>query len=202
MNLNFQCSLNLKKEKKMSSLIFLPFSKNTPNKIGNGIKVSGTNTLLKTENDDHWRIAIADEPIDAKVDGKKLFCVRVDNAEDYSCMMIGFTPMETFDLNTTACFGWNGFTGCGQPYARTGRAGCTAVRFSVRAVRPYGEKKKRPPVRPYGRGQFFTGNGRFFYESILFTFSKKIFLSTQKLQFHAESMVRQNFLRTFFTQRK
>ncbi len=62
-------------KKKMSAP---SFSKNTPNKIGNGIKVSGKNTLIKTET--RWRVAIADEPIDAKIDGKKFFCVRVDNA--------------------------------------------------------------------------------------------------------------------------
>jgi hypothetical protein len=89
------------------------FSPNTPNKIGNGINVSGKNTLISTEFDDTWRAAIAFEPIDAKVDGKKLFCVRVDHAGN-SDMMIGFTPMETFDSNTMyAYFGNKGFTGCG-----------------------------------------------------------------------------------------
>jgi hypothetical protein len=87
------------------------FSKNTPNKIANGIEVSGKNTLIMTGYYS-WRNAIADEPIDARVDGKKMFCVRVDNAGD-SFMMFGFTPMETFDSNNYASFGWNGFTGCG-----------------------------------------------------------------------------------------
>jgi hypothetical protein len=96
----------------MSSFILPPFSKNTSNKIGNGIEVSGKNTLIKT-NDYIWRIAIADEPIAAKVDGKKMFCVRVDNAGTESRMMIGFTPMETFDSTKGACFGNNGFIGCG-----------------------------------------------------------------------------------------
>jgi hypothetical protein len=87
------------------------FSKNTPNKIGTGIKVSGRNTLIKTADND-WRVAIADEPIDAKVDGTKMFCVRVDIAVD-SGIMIGFTPMETFDSESEAYFGYNDFTGCG-----------------------------------------------------------------------------------------
>jgi hypothetical protein len=96
----------------MSSLILPSFSKDIPNKIGEGIKVSGTNTLTKSESNG-WRAAIADEPIDAKVDGKKMFCVRVDNAGLYSVMMIGFTPMETIDSSMYTCFGNNGFTGCG-----------------------------------------------------------------------------------------
>ncbi len=87
------------------------FSPNIPNKIGKNIQVSGKNTLIKTETDGYFRAAIADEPIDAKVDGKKLFCVRVDKA--VNSMMFGFTPMETFDSNTNAYFGWNGFAGCG-----------------------------------------------------------------------------------------
>ncbi len=88
-------SLNLKKEK-MSSLLLPSFSAETTNKIGNGIDVSGKHTLIKTETNYGDRGAIADEPIDAKVDGKKVFCVRVDDAGANSCMMIGFTPMETF----------------------------------------------------------------------------------------------------------
>ncbi len=95
----------------MYNFILPPFSTNTPNKIGNGINVSGKNTLIKTE-DNGDRVAIADEPIDAKVDGKKLLCVRVDDAGD-SDMMIGFTPTETFDSGNSAYFGGNGFTGCG-----------------------------------------------------------------------------------------
>jgi hypothetical protein len=87
------------------------FSKHIPNKIGNGIDVSGKNTLIKTENG-IWRHAIADEPINAKVDGKQMFCVRVENVFD-SWMMIGFTPMETFDSTKDAYFGINSFTGCG-----------------------------------------------------------------------------------------
>jgi hypothetical protein len=99
----------------MSYFILPPFSPNTPNKIGIGIDVSGKNTLIKTENDNDWRAAIADEPINAKIDGKKIFCVRVDNAGRFSSMMFGFTPMETFDSNTNiAYFGCNGFTGAGM----------------------------------------------------------------------------------------
>jgi hypothetical protein len=87
------------------------FSENTPNKIGNGINVSGRHTLIKS--DSSVRVAIADEPIDATVDGKKMFCVRVDNSGSNSYMMIGFTPMETFDSTKDAFFGGYGFTGCG-----------------------------------------------------------------------------------------
>jgi hypothetical protein len=92
------------------------FYQNTPNKIGNRINVSGKNTLIMTGYD--YRAAIADEPFDAKVDGKKLFCVRVDNAVD-SVIMIGFTPIETFDSTKAAFFGNNGFTGVGL-YLRSG----------------------------------------------------------------------------------
>jgi hypothetical protein len=100
--------LNLKKKMSPPS-----FAKDIPNKIGSEIEVSGKNTLIKTEKNNHWRVAIADNPIDAKVDGKKFFCVRVDNSGALSNMMIGFTPMETFDSKEDACFGCNGFTGCG-----------------------------------------------------------------------------------------
>jgi hypothetical protein len=81
------------------------FNKNTLN-------VSGKNTLIKTVAN-KWRVAIAAEPIDAKVDGKKMFCVRVDNSGCYSELMFGFTTMATFDSNTNAYFGNNGFTGAG-----------------------------------------------------------------------------------------
>jgi hypothetical protein len=96
---------------KTKSLILPSFSPNIPNKVAEGIDVSGQNTLIKKDNG--WRAAIADEPIDAKVDGKKMFCVRVDNARSDLLMMIGFTPMETFDSKKDAYFGHNGFTGCG-----------------------------------------------------------------------------------------
>jgi hypothetical protein len=89
------------------------FSKDTPNKIGEGIDVSGKNTLIKTKKNG-FRVAIGDEPIDAKVDGKKLFCIRVDNWGTFKHMMIGFTPMKTFDSSKNAWFGFNGFTGCGM----------------------------------------------------------------------------------------
>jgi hypothetical protein len=88
------------------------FSKDTPNKICEGIKVSGKNTLIKTA-DNTFRVAIADEPIDAKIDGKKMFCVRVDRVGDYWYMMIGLTPMETFDSKKEARFGSKDFGGCG-----------------------------------------------------------------------------------------
>ena len=90
-----------------------PFSQNTPNKIGKGIEVSGKNTLIKTD-DDSFRVAIADELIDAKVDGKKMFCVHVENAGVTSYMMFGVTPMETFDSTKEAYFGSKDFTGCGM----------------------------------------------------------------------------------------
>jgi hypothetical protein len=87
------------------------FSKEAPNKIGNGIEVSGKNTLTKL---DHcWRAAIADKPIDAKVDGKNMFCVRVNVAGSDSSMMIGFAPMETFNSTKDAFFGGYDFTGAG-----------------------------------------------------------------------------------------
>jgi hypothetical protein len=103
------------------------FSKDAPDKIGDGIDVSGKNTLIKTDDiscefegntykteDNNWRHAIAVEPIDAKIDGKKFFCVRVDNSGESSQLMIGFTPMEEFDSSRTSGFGHNGFTGCGM----------------------------------------------------------------------------------------
>jgi hypothetical protein len=90
------------------------FSKNTPNKIGDGIDVSGKNTLIRTAGDYTYRVAIAVESIDAKNDGKKMFCVRVHNTGYNSMMMIGFTPMETFDSKKESSFGNNGFTGCGM----------------------------------------------------------------------------------------
>jgi hypothetical protein len=93
----------------------LSFSKNTPNKVGHSINVSGRNTLII--NNDGWRAAIADEPIDAKIDGKKMFSVRVDNARPDSGVMIGFTPMETFDSTEEGYLGWKGFTGAGMNLA-------------------------------------------------------------------------------------
>jgi hypothetical protein len=69
------------------------YSKNSPNKISNDINVYGRNTLIL--NNDAYQVAIANEPIDAKSNGKKSFCVRVDNAGANPHMMFGFTPMET-----------------------------------------------------------------------------------------------------------
>jgi hypothetical protein len=88
------------------------FSPNIPNKIGDGIEVSGKNTLIM-HGRFTWRAAIAVEPIDARVNGKKMFCVRVDNAGEYSAAMIGLTPRETFDSTKNAWFGGNGFSGVG-----------------------------------------------------------------------------------------
>jgi hypothetical protein len=70
------------------------------------------NTLINP--DSNFRVAIADEPINAKIDGKKIFCVRVDNAGSNSMMMLGFTPRETFDSTKEAFFGYNGFNGAGM----------------------------------------------------------------------------------------
>ena len=86
------------------------FSRGTPNKLGFELKVAGKNTLKRTEFG--WRHAIADEPIDATVDGTKSFCVRVDSAGDAQ-MMIGFTPLEKFPSSQNAYFGYKNFTGCG-----------------------------------------------------------------------------------------
>jgi hypothetical protein len=85
------------------------FIKSTPNKIGNLINVSGKNTLAKTE--DSWSVAIAEESIDVNVDGKHLFCARVDRAGRFLEMMFGFTPLETFDSSKDAYFGDKSFTG-------------------------------------------------------------------------------------------
>jgi hypothetical protein len=98
----------------MCSFILPPFSKETPNKIREGIEVSGRNTLIFKADISGYRVAIADEPIDAKVDGKHIFCTRVDNAVRDLGMMFGFTPMETFDSKKEAYSGQNGFNGCGM----------------------------------------------------------------------------------------
>jgi hypothetical protein len=88
------------------------FTKDIPHKISNKINVSGKNTLIKTCSREH--VAIADGAFDAKVDGKKIFCARVDYAGSYLNVRIGFTPMEAFDSTTEAWFGGNGFTACGM----------------------------------------------------------------------------------------
>jgi hypothetical protein len=100
----------------MSSLILPSFSKDTPNKIGQNIDVSGKHTLIKTTGSIYgdWNVAIADEPIDANSDGTKMFCFRVENAGLYSAVVFGFTPMETFDSTKQGFFGWNGLTGVGS----------------------------------------------------------------------------------------
>jgi hypothetical protein len=98
----------------MPSLILPSFSKDTPNKIGSEIDVSGKNTLIKSTDEGGWRVAIADEPIDAIIDGKKFFCVRVDKTGANSAVMVGFTPMETFDSTKDVRFGSKYFTGCGM----------------------------------------------------------------------------------------
>ncbi len=83
------------------------FSNETPNKIGNGIEVLGKNTLMNTNTDLELRVAIADEPINAKVDGKKIFCVSVQSSREeqrFGFMMIGLTTVETFDSTLQARF--------------------------------------------------------------------------------------------------
>jgi hypothetical protein len=87
------------------------FSEVTPNKIAKGIKVSGKNTLTETVSEG-WRFAIADKPVDARVDGKKIFCVRVESL-DNTVFMIGFTPLETFNSSEQTYFGLNNFDGVG-----------------------------------------------------------------------------------------
>jgi hypothetical protein len=87
------------------------FNKSTPNKIGEEIDVSGKNTLIETEND-CFRVAIAEESIDANVDGRHLFCARVENAGRYVGLEFGFNPLETFDSNESPFFANNGFRGC------------------------------------------------------------------------------------------
>ena len=89
------------------------FSKTNPNKVADGIRFSGKNTLIKSEDGSTWRAAIADEPIDAKTDGKKMFCLRVDKSGSYFFVMIGFTAFEKFDLSKQVYFGYNDFSGCG-----------------------------------------------------------------------------------------
>jgi hypothetical protein len=102
---------------KLEAWHFLPaasFSPNIPNKIGMGIDVFRKNTLIKTEDDHESAVAIADEPIDAKVDGKKMFCVRVDNAGSDSSMSVMLTPMETFPPSSRGTFGCcEDHPGCG-----------------------------------------------------------------------------------------
>ena len=69
--------------------------------------------MIKTE-ENGWHHAIADKPIDAKVDGTKTFCVRVDEAKSNPALMIGCTPLETFNANDPASFGNRGFDGFGS----------------------------------------------------------------------------------------
>jgi hypothetical protein len=96
----------------MSLLVNPPkFSKNTPNKISTRINTLGENTLKTTEDATGYCVAIADEPIDAKVDGKTFFCVRVENL--IFDLMCGFTPMEKFDSDTYTFFAPNTLSGCG-----------------------------------------------------------------------------------------
>ncbi len=105
--------LKIKKKMCPSKFILPSFSKKTPKKISKTIDVSGQKTVIKTKGFADWSAAIADELIDAKLDGQTVLCVRVDNMGAMANVMIGFTPMETFDSSKKAHFGWNGFTGAG-----------------------------------------------------------------------------------------
>jgi hypothetical protein len=98
----------------MSKTEFLPgsFSMNTPNKIGDGIDVPAANSLKRTLDGTRYRVAIANEAIDAKIDAKKVLCLRVDNLID-ARIHIGFTLTETFDSNAEGYFGLENFTGAG-----------------------------------------------------------------------------------------
>ncbi len=90
-----------------------PFSKHMPNKISDFINVSEKNTLIMAGNGT-FRVAIGNEPIFANMGGNNMFCFRVDHAGAGSNIMIGFTPMRTFDSTKEAFFGCKeGFTGCG-----------------------------------------------------------------------------------------
>jgi hypothetical protein len=111
----------------LAEFVSATFSKETPNKLSNKLNVSGRNTLIQTEHG--WRLAIADEPIDGKVDGKKMLCICVDNAGD-SFMMFGFTPMETFDSDKKAYFGNSGLAGAGIA-AHTGNVNFSGPQVNV-----------------------------------------------------------------------
>jgi hypothetical protein len=89
--------LNKKKKKMHLSKFIVPsFSYDVPSKIGEGIEVSGQNTVIKTEYHGHAPGAIADESIDATVDGTTIFCVRAECPGVQ--MMVGYTTMASFDL--------------------------------------------------------------------------------------------------------
>ncbi len=105
----FQSKEEKKNMLRRTCFIVPTFNKKIPNKIGNGIDVFGKNTLKRTDNG--WRAAIADKSIESKVDGKHIFCVRIDNPGKSSHIKIGFTPLETFDSTKEALFGWDGFGG-------------------------------------------------------------------------------------------
>jgi hypothetical protein len=112
MNLKNSVFLSLfffwKKKKKM-----IPsFSKKVPNKISKKIAVKGKHTLLRRTRGS-FRVAIANEPIDGKVDGQKFFCVRIEDSGAFPEIMIGLSPNETYDPSESAWFGWNGLGGVG-----------------------------------------------------------------------------------------
>jgi hypothetical protein len=98
------------------------FCENTLNKRS-GIEVLNGNTLFSRSvatfaPGNIVRGAIADDPIDAKADGKKIFCARVDmleksiaakmacraNEHRNSELIIGLTPLEVFDASNENCF--------------------------------------------------------------------------------------------------
>jgi hypothetical protein len=96
-----------------TEFLLASFSKDTPNKVSNSLNLSGKNTVFKPSQSSFgdWRVAIAEKPVDAKADGKKIFCVRVDNSGECSDIQVGFTPQATFDSNEESYFGGIGFDG-------------------------------------------------------------------------------------------
>jgi hypothetical protein len=95
-----------------SKFVLPLFSKETPNKIANGLRVPQKNTLKKIS-EDTCSVAIADEPIDATVNANHMFCVRVENSGENSMLLVGFTPLSTFNSRKEAYFGSNKLSGCG-----------------------------------------------------------------------------------------
>ncbi len=95
----------------MSEFNLATFSKDTPNKISDEIIVARNHTLTKIDSN-YWSRAVADEPFDAKVGGKKIFCVHVHDLQN-SDLMIGFTASEALDVKKYGFFGQNTFSGAG-----------------------------------------------------------------------------------------
>jgi hypothetical protein len=79
-------------------------------KLGIGIDLWSPHNLEKMNSG--WRPAIADDPIDAGVDGKKIFCVQIQKMVEAE-MMFGFTPTHRIDEWATLCLGTAGLPGVG-----------------------------------------------------------------------------------------